>query len=282
MQTVDTKLAELKDILRKMGGVLVAYSWGVDSTLLLCVAHETLGDRALGVTICAEIHAPHEIERAQRVARQLGARAMQVKARVLDIEGFAASPPDRCYICKTALFTKLMALAAEQGLPYVADGSNTDDSKDFRPGHRALEELGVRSPLAEAGFSKAEIRELSRQLGLETWDLPAAACLASRFPYGTQVTERALTQVAQAEAVLRELGFAATRVRHHVGGLARIEVPAESIPLFVDSDLRHKVIESLRGIGYTYVSLDLQGYRMGSLNETLTPEQREALHRESP
>ncbi len=261
-----SKWETLKGILLSLNSVLVAYSGGVDSTLLLKVARDTLGEKGLAVTVKGEVHPQREVEEALRVARGIGVEPLVVELSVLDHPAFAANPPDRCYHCKSLIFTRLKEMAREQGLAWVVEGSNRDDLGDYRPGRRALEELGVRSPLLEAGLTKAEIRSLSRYLGLPTWDRPSLACLASRFPYGTALTTAALKQVEQAEAFLGELEFGQRRVRHH-GNIARLEIEPEDWPVLLEN--RQRIVARLRELGYTYVTADLAGYRTGSMNEVL-------------
>ncbi|UCC68999.1 MAG: ATP-dependent sacrificial sulfur transferase LarE [Armatimonadota bacterium] len=262
------KHEQLKAILAEMGGLVVAYSGGVDSTLLLKVAVEVLGDRVLAVTATSETYPPAELEEAIQLAQELGARHETVDTDELHIDGFANNPPERCYYCKTELFQKLLAIAEEQGLPAVADGSNVDDMGDYRPGMRAGAELGIRSPLREAGLGKADVRELSKHLGLPTWNKPSFACLASRFPYGDHITSEKLRQVAAAEQVLRGLGFTQVRVRHH-GEVARVELEPDEFSTIIRPENRSSIVEALRKIGYLYVTLDLAGYRTGSMNEPL-------------
>jgi uncharacterized protein len=260
------KWETLKAILLSLNSVLVAYSGGVDSTLLLKVARDTLGEKATAATIKGEVHPQWEVEEALRVARDMGVEPLVVELSVLDHSAFAANPPDRCYHCKSLIFTRLKEIAQEQGLAWVVEGSNRDDLGDYRPGRRALEELAVRSPLLEAGLTKAEIRSLSRYLGLPTWDRPSLACLASRFPYGTALTATVLEQVDRAEVFLGELGFGQRRVRHH-GDIARLEIEAEDWPILLEN--RQRIVARLRDLGYTYVTVDLSGYRTGSMNEVL-------------
>jgi uncharacterized protein len=261
------KRARLESVLRGMGGCVAALSGGVDSTLLLAVSGEILGSSVLAVTARSSTFPEREIDNAVRMAAKLGLRHRIVHSEELDIPGFSENPVDRCYHCKRELFRKLAAVAEEEGLPWVAEGSNLDDRGDYRPGRRALREFNVRSPLEEAGFTKADVRDLSRRLGLPTWDRPAMACLASRFPYGTRITREHLAQVDRAEEALRALGIREVRVRHH-GDTARIEVGAADIGRTA-SILREEVVRRVREAGYAYVALDLEGYRTGAMNEVL-------------
>jgi len=259
---------KLKDILSDIGGALIAYSGGVDSTLLLKVALDVLGERALAVTASSETYPSAEIDEAIRLAEDLGARLRSIRTSELEMEEFASNPPERCFYCKTELFGKLVEMARDEDLPVVVDGSNLDDVGDYRPGMKAAAELGVRSPLREAGFTKADVRELSRELGLPTWDKPSLACLASRFPYGDRITPEALGMVGAAEQVLRGLGLKQVRVRHH-GDTARIEVIPEDLPTVVSPDNRSRIVTALKELGYLYVTVDLEGYRTGSMNAPL-------------
>jgi len=273
MDARSRKLGLLKRILADMGGVLIACSGGVDSTFLLRVALEVLGENVLAVTAKSPIHPASESAAAGELARRLGARHLFVETDELDDPEFARNPPERCYLCKRSLFARLKELAEEHGLTEVLEGSNYDDLGEHRPGLRALRELGVRSPLAEAGLTKAEIRALSRQMGLPTWDKPAQACLATRFPYGELLTPEKLRRVEEAEEFLRSLGLGQLRVRTH-DLLARIEVSQNEMPRLLHEAGR--VVEELKKLGYTYFTLDLEGYRTGSMDEPLKGSGNEA------
>jgi len=266
---VETKYAQLQAALREMGRVVIGFSGGVDSTLLLRVAIDTLGtEQVLAIIGDSESYPTRELAEAKKLAEEMGARYQVVKSKELEDERYAANPSNRCYYCKSDLFSRLVAIGKEQGFTAVLDGNNADDVGDWRPGQKAARELGVRSPLMEIGMTKAEVRELSRELGLRTWDKPAFACLSSRIPYGSTITREKLTAVEQAEDFLRDLGFAQVRVRHH-GEVARIEVASQDITRLLDESLRARVVTRLRELGFKYVALDLQGYRMGSMNEVL-------------
>jgi len=267
--TFQEKLQRLRAILQEMGSVAVGYSGGVDSTFLMHVAHEVLGDRALAVIGDSEAFPEGEIEDARRQAEERGWRYVVVRTHELSNPLFRVNNPDRCYHCKTELFGVIRRVADEQGINWIADGSHADDENDYRPGMRAAAEKGVRSPLREAGLTKEEIRVASQEAGLPTWDKPSFACLSSRFPYGTTITPELLAQVDAAERFLRELGFRQFRVRHH-DTIARIEVEKSALPRAVE--LADLIVAKFKELGYLYVTLDLVGYRTGSLNEPLRRE----------
>ncbi|MEW6357164.1 MAG: ATP-dependent sacrificial sulfur transferase LarE [Planctomycetota bacterium] len=265
----DKRLERLKTILHDLGSILVAYSGGVDSSLLAKAAHDVLGDRMLAVTATSPTCPAFERKEAEEFCTKYGIPHRVVETQELSIENFRTNPPERCYHCKKERFQRLKEMAESLGLAHVVDGSNVDDLGDFRPGMKATEELGIRSPLLEAGLRKQDVRELSRALGLPTWDRPAYACLATRIPYGTPLTPDVLHKVEQAEDALRRHGFRQFRVRHH-GSIARIELPCRDFDRFMDPAVREDIVARLKEIGYTYVTLDLQGYRTGSMNEPLT------------
>ena len=268
MPVLEQKYEHLLAILRSCGSVAVGFSGGVDSTFLLFAAHEALGEKALAVTADSVFFPRREIDEAAQFCRTQGFRQLTLPFDPLAVPGVGDNPPERCYLCKRGLFSAILALAKENGLAAVAEGSNLDDEGDYRPGMRAVRELGIRSPLREAGLTKAEIRELSHHLGLPTWDKPSYACLASRFVYGEPLSPERLQRVEQAEELLRSLGYRQLRVRLH-GDLARIELPPEDIPSLTAPETREQVYEGLSKLGFRYVSLDLKGYRTGSMNESL-------------
>jgi uncharacterized protein len=265
--SLEEKERRLESILRAAESVVLGYSGGVDSTLLLRKSLDVLGAaNVLAVTAASATYAAEEVDEATRLAESLGAPHERLRSTELEDEGFLLNPPERCYYCKSDLYGDLVALASTRGFRAVIDGSHAEDALDFRPGLKALDERGVLSPLKDAGFTKADIRELSRRLGLPTADKPANACLASRFPYGEAITTEKLGRVGRAERVLRDAGFPVVRVRHH-GDVARIEVPAEDRDRLLAAAV--EIVPRLKDLGYVWIACELEGYRSGSMNEAL-------------
>lgn len=258
----------LKTLLHDMHLAVLAYSGGVDSSVLLKAAAEAMGPHLIAVTAASETYPASELHSAKEFVRALGVTHKVLHTEELGAEDFVRNAPDRCYHCKKELFTKLRKIAEAEGIPFVIDGTNTDDLNDHRPGRKAAREFSVRSPLVEAGISKAEVRELARLQGLPVWDKPSLACLSSRIPYGTRITPEILRTIGAAEDLLRILGFRQVRVRHH-GETARIEIDRDDFVRLLDNDIAGRITDEFKKAGYTYVCLDLEGYRTGSMNEVL-------------
>lgn len=265
---IHEKLETLKSSLKNMDKLIIAFSGGVDSTFLLKVACDVLKDNVIAVTARSSTYPEREYKEAVNFIKTLSAKHMVIISEELDIEGFSKNPVNRCYYCKKELFSKIKEIAKQNHIQYIADGSNMDDLGDYRPGLKAIDELGIVSPLKEAGMTKEDIRTLSKEMGLPTWNKPAFACLSSRFPYGQEITKEKLEIVDKAEQYLLDLGFKQVRVRYH-NEIARIEVSSNERKHFFNEDLMDKVYTEFKKIGFNYVTLDLKGYRTGSMNETI-------------
>ncbi|WP_291636988.1 ATP-dependent sacrificial sulfur transferase LarE [Clostridium sp.] len=270
---LDLKFQKLKDSLQDLGSVAIAYSGGVDSTFLLKVATDVLGNNVIAITAKSSTYPQREFEEAVKYIEGIGSKHIVIISEELEIEGFAKNPINRCYFCKKELFSKIRKVADDNNINAVLDGSNADDISDFRPGTKAAMELKVISPLKDAGLTKNDIRALSKKFGVPTWNKPAFACLSSRFPYGNEITVEKLSMVERAEQFLMDLGFRQIRVRHHED-IARIEVNAEERDKFFDIKIMDKVANELKSIGFKYVTLDLLGYRTGSMNEVLSETEK--------
>ena len=265
-QALQDKLERIRAIFSPMKSVIVAFSGGVDSTFVMRVAHDTIGERALGLTTTSPTMPDQDRESAMNMAALIGARHLVIESNELEVPGYAQNPLNRCYLCKHNLFTVCEAKAAELGIDEIVDGLNLDDLHDYRPGMQAASEKRVRHPLVEAELTKAEIRELSRAMGLPTWDRPASPCLSSRFPYGTEITPEGLHRVGEGEKVLHALGFKVARVRYH-GDVARLELEQSEIARAFEPRIRDTIERELKKLGFRFIAIDLKGFRSGSLNE---------------
>lgn len=271
---LEQKFDKLKNILKELGSVAIAYSGGVDSTFLLKVSKEVLGDNVIAVTAKSSTYPEREFNEARNFVEQFGAKHIVIISEELEIEGFSKNPINRCYFCKKELFSKVWEVAKEHGIKQVLDGSNFDDIGDFRPGMKAAKELSVLSPLKASELTKKDIRELSKRLNIPTWNKPSFACLSSRFPYGNEITVEKLSMVEKAEQLLMDMGFRQLRVRHH-GDIARIEVAPEERVKFFDVEIMDKIGKELQSYGFKYITLDILGYRTGSMNEVLSIKDKE-------
>ncbi len=272
---IEQKWDRLRALLGEMRFAVLAYSGGVDSSLLLKAASEIMGPHLIAVTAVSETYPPDELDAAKEFVHSLGVTHRILRTAELSSEQFIQNSPERCYFCKKELFGKLKQIADTEGIPYILDGSNVDDLRDFRPGAKAANEFAVRSPLREAGFSKSDVRACARKLNLPMWDKPSLACLSSRIPYGTRITPGILKTIHSAEELLRALGFRQVRVRHH-GDTARIEINRDDFERLLSGDVARTIVAALKELGYTYVCMDLEGYRTGSMNERLKEKQHMA------
>lgn len=264
--TFDEKYKKLKENIKKLGSVAIAFSGGVDSTLLAKVCKDVLGHKAIAITVFAPMHSSREIQEALVFGKKIGIKHNVIKFSEIDIDGFKENPMDRCYICKKKIFSDIKKEAEKYGIKYVVDGSNMDDLQDYRPGLKAIEELEVISPLKEAGLTKEDIRYLSKKLELPTWNKPAFACLVSRIPYGEEITKKKLNMIEKSEDYLREIGFRQYRVRCH-GDISRIEVAPEERTKFFHIGVLDGINNKFKELGFSYVSMDLEGYKMGKMNK---------------